>query len=132
MSLNLDIVDILRKNQGRIRADIKLTNTQTIQPPKGTIWFIIGGCIYHVTGSGSGFNVRSEKVTGSPAVGIDVQIHKSNIDSADATYIYPIFNNTAEPTQTAWYPMIVTSDNIIAFLGAATAWFKPLILEVKL
>ena len=132
MSLSLDIVDVLRKKQGRIRTDIRLTNGQTIRPPKGTIWFIIGGSIYHVTGTSDGWFVRSSVVTGSPSVAIDVMIYNSSIISAEATNIYQIFNNVAEPYQAAPFPVVVQDEYVLYFLGSATAWFRPLVLEVKL
>ena len=137
MSLNLDIIDVLKKHKGRIRTDLYVAaagSARSLTPPKGTIWILIGGILGHITGTNTYFFVRSNP---SPQVTLALADARAMsffmfISDADATTIVPIFNNLAELYMPAFQPVFITDQDRIWFSGAATAYMHPIVLEIVL
>jgi len=118
-----------------MRVDISLGTTENAQPPKGYYWILIGGVVYHFTGTLSILAIRT--VPSSETV-VSILLDPRNlsliniISDAEPTGNLPIFSTVAEYYHTrAFPPMPILDNHRVWFFGAANAVIHPIFLEVK-
>lgn len=133
-----DIADIIASGRGRIRTDLWQTQAGTARsfaPPKGFLWFLIGGIVTHVTGTNTIVWVRNSP-DANPTIAIADAAQwswYSMVASGDASGDFPLFRRTAENYVGAdGQPIIITTQDRIWFTGAATSELRPVVLEVQL
>lgn len=104
-----------------------MATTDLAGPSKNYVWLILGGTVQHITGTDSVIFSSSKIGYGSTRAHFCTQI-----DTGDATGLYPLFNCSPNSYATQFTLFVLTEDEELGFVGAANTYIWVDVLEWRI